>query len=133
MASEPDTEDTTSEASVSRPNVVYHAYMTEAEYSSELNGQDGNATVGNEEEAQVIISRLRQLYDEGMPFFSKTVFRDTANQLDHCRANPRPFGGPDPHIISIPDLHGTVIKFALETGRVRSRYQDTTESTEFIV
>ncbi|KAK3902844.1 hypothetical protein C8A05DRAFT_15143 [Staphylotrichum tortipilum] len=57
--------------------------------------------------------RLRELYDQGVPFFSKAVFRHVLDQLNHCRANPDP---PSPHIISIPTLNDSAVECELETG-----------------
>ncbi|KAL2020086.1 hypothetical protein VTK56DRAFT_8890 [Thermocarpiscus australiensis] len=76
---------------------------------------------------QVIAERLRSLYEQGVPFFTKRVFREVLRQLDHCRANPRPVDDANCHIISIPAVDGTVVETKLETGRVRP-LDDKTES-----
>jgi hypothetical protein len=64
--------------------------------------------------------RLRELYDQGVPFFSKAAFRYFVDQLDRCRADPRPPPpDPNPHIISIPAIHGSVVECELEAGSAR--------------
>lgn len=78
---------------------------------------------------QDAFDRLRELYNQGVPFFSKEVFRHVVAQLDHCRANPRPPGNAEPHVISIPALDGTTVKMELETGKRMVRASD----VEFIL
>ncbi len=62
------------------------------------------------------VKHLQELYNQGLPFFNKKVFRKILDQLDHCRANPRQPGDANRHIITIPALDGSTIRCELETG-----------------
>jgi hypothetical protein len=69
-----------------------------------------------EQRGQVQI-RARQFiqskYDEGVPFFSKDIFRDVAEQLDRCLDSSNP-----EHRVSLTALDGTLVSFLIEVGRV---------------
>jgi hypothetical protein len=73
---------------------------------------------------QAAFERLRELYNQGVPFFSKDVFRHVVAQLDHCRANPRAPDDAQPHVISIPAIDGTTVELELETGELMYREVD---------
>lgn len=77
----------------------------------------------------IAAKRLQELYDQGVPFFSKDTIRGIVGQLKRCRADPRPASGQVPRIISVPALDGTVVKNELETGEVKPK----DEKTEFVV
>jgi hypothetical protein len=87
--------------------------LTEAELSERVQAKDE------------VVKRLVELYDQGVPFFSKDVFRNVLDQLQHCRANPSLPSGVEAHTISIPAVNGTVVEFELETGSVKPRYGGT--------
>jgi hypothetical protein len=70
------------------------------------------------QEKERAAKRLQELYDEGVPFFRKEVFRHILDQLTLCRADPRPPGGAEPHMISIMAIDGTEVEVELETGYV---------------
>jgi hypothetical protein len=65
---------------------------------------------------QDAIARVQQLYDQGVPFFSKSGIRDIVTQIDGCHANPRPANSSNPYVILMPSINGTIIKSKLETG-----------------
>lgn len=107
--------------------IVHHIYSGKASQPTYQPAQlEHEESVRARENA---FDRLRELYNQGMPFFSKEVFRHVVAQLDHCRANPRPPGDADPHVISIPALDGTTVKLELETGQLMVRESD----VDFIV
>jgi hypothetical protein len=108
------------------------------------------------EEPQVVVDRLRLLYEQGVPFFTIRTFWEIVRQLDHCRANPRPPPCPqrcpkayrdefdatsseedsdadeDPGwpVISIPTLDGNAVGTWLRTGLVRPGDK---KNTEFVL
>lgn len=92
------------------------------------------------EEPQAMVDRLCLLYNQGVPFFSKSTFRDIVRQLDHHRANPHhpaheiheddPDLGQDWPAISIARIDGTVAKARLKTGCVKPGDK---KNTEFIL
>lgn len=71
-----------------------------------------------------VTERIRSLYEQGLPFFKKSVFQDLVRQLDNCRANDPPVEG---QIISIPAVDGSVVEVELETGLVMHRIDKETE------
>ena len=63
--------------------------------------------------------RIRQLYDQGVPLFSKTVFRRILDQLEYSRANPQPPDVVGHPVISLPTIDGhTTVEVELEIGHV---------------
>lgn len=106
--------------------------MRWADFDAQLNGRDDDESLESEKAIQDTVSRLNNLYDEGVPFFSKAVFQAIVAQLDAGRAEPRPHKGPNPHIISVPAVDGTTIKFKLETGIIESYRQEKENDTEFV-
>jgi hypothetical protein len=96
--------------------VRYHCYTskherypfdsTDEERAETMRAMRDNATL------------LRSLYDRGVPFFSKQIFRGLVSQLDHGRANPRPATGAEAHVIRIPTVDESFVECELEVGRV---------------
>ena len=117
-------------ASESKPTTApvpkYRRYERDAEFDPELNGRSDDASLDDPCQIQDKVARLQQLYDQGVPFFSKSVIRDLVSQLDECRAN-----GSHPNI-SIPSINGTVIKFILETGDAECLGDSEDEDIEFV-
>ena len=68
---------------------------------------------------------VRELFNQGLPFFSKDVFRQILDQLEHCRANPRQAGDAEPQTISLPTLDGSTVECELETGDTSPHEEDT--------
>jgi hypothetical protein len=66
--------------------------------------------------------RLRELYDQGVRFFSKDVFQQVVEKLERCRADSSHSDGAKPHTISIPAVDGTEVVFQLATGSVKPCY-----------
>ncbi|GAB1312677.1 hypothetical protein MFIFM68171_02887 [Madurella fahalii] len=101
------------------PTVVLHCFFGNKypEYKFELT-DDPQAE--RERAMREVPARIRSLYEQGTPFFSKSTFRDVVAQLDHARAHPNPAGDAGCHIISIPRVDGTLAEFELETGPVKS-------------
>lgn len=92
------------------------------------------------EEAQAIAKRLRSLYEQGVPFFSKSTFREIVRQLDHCHANPCPpvhkddsDSDQDRPAISIPAIDGTVVETRLKTGLVMPGDKKNTEFVLYVM
>ncbi len=71
------------------------------------------------------VKHLRELFDQGVPFFSKDVFRQILEQLEHCPANPRQLGDANSQTISLPTLDGAAIECELETGDTSPHEKDT--------
>ncbi|KAL2015574.1 hypothetical protein VTK56DRAFT_5207 [Thermocarpiscus australiensis] len=88
------------------------------------------------QEAQAIADRLCSLYEQGVPFFSKSTFRYLLRQLDHCRTNPCPANknhwdsDQDGTGIAIPAIDGTVVETELKTGLVMPGDK---RNTEFVL
>lgn len=75
-------------------------------------------TRGERSELQVEARQLIQSkYDAGVPFFSKDVFRDAAEQLDRCldASNPEQY-------VTLTALDGTLVRFLIEVGREDDSY-----------
>jgi len=69
--------------------------------------------------------RIRQLNDQGVPLFSKAVFRHILDQLEYCRANPQPPNSVRRPVISLPTIDGhTAVDVELETGQVQRPFGD---------
>jgi hypothetical protein len=107
-------------ASKSEPEATGVTYRRYPRFDAQLNGVDEDDVLESPGQIQDTITRLQQLYDQGVPFFSKSVIRGVVTQLDDGHANPRPANGPNPHVISIPSVNGTVNKSKLETGHAET-------------
>ncbi|KAK4102442.1 hypothetical protein N658DRAFT_523031 [Parathielavia hyrcaniae] len=70
------------------------------------------------------IRRLQELYEQGVPFFSKHVFRHALEQIEDCRNGaatwPTSPDGAEARIISIPTVDGGVTNYKVEMGSVDS-------------
>ena len=118
LASSPrQTNNMASKSETEATGVTYRRYPR---FDAQLNGVDEDDLLESPGQIQDTIARLKQLYDQGVPFFSKSVIRDIVTQLDDGHANPRPANGSNPHVISIPSVNGTVIKSKLETGHAEA-------------
>lgn len=54
---------------------------------------------------------ITQLYDDGVPVFTKAALENIANQFDKCAATMA-LG----QTIRVPALNGAIVEFPLETG-----------------
>ncbi|KAK4121907.1 hypothetical protein N657DRAFT_647404 [Parathielavia appendiculata] len=77
--------------------------------------------------------RIHELYEQGVPFFSKKVFQHALEQIEHCRNAPTPPNGAKAPIISMPTVDGRVVEYVLETGSVKPYHPDEWKDTEFVV
>lgn len=107
-------------ASKSEAEATGVTYRRYPRFDAQLNGVNKDDVLKSPSQIQHTIARLQQLYDQGVPFFSKSVIRDIVTQLDDGHANPRPANSPNPHVISIPSVNGTVVKSKLETGHAET-------------
>jgi hypothetical protein len=91
------------------------------------------------EEPQVVVDRLRLLYEQGVPFFTIRTFWEIVRQLDHCRdefdatsSEEDSDADEDPGwpVISIPTLDGNAVGTWLRTGLVRPGDK---KNTEFVL
>ncbi|KAK3300822.1 uncharacterized protein B0H64DRAFT_414613 [Chaetomium fimeti] len=64
------------------------------------------------ETAEDSVSLILRLYNEGIPLFSKTIFRDIVEQLDRCLEDAN-----SEQKVSIMGLDGTLVHFFFETGQ----------------
>lgn len=111
-------------------------------------GCDSDDDLDQQEEAQETVARLRSLYEQGVPFFSKRTFQDLVRQLDYYRANPSAHAlagvheddsdpdsdsdlGKDWPVVSVPTIvDGLAVECRLKTGLVMAGDK---KNTDFVL
>ncbi len=99
--------------------------MADGTYDCSEDGQDLDQTTPTGEivgKAAQMVSRIRSMYDAGVPFFTKEAIRDLAQQLERA--------GTTGQKVSVRRLDGVMVDFDINTELV---YPANRRDLEYIV
>ncbi|KAL1859825.1 hypothetical protein VTK73DRAFT_7445 [Phialemonium thermophilum] len=76
-----------------------------------------SARSSNKEEMQQAVQKIREMYDSGLPFFTKDALRETMQQMENIEKG-------QPGTVSVRGLDGTIAQFSVQTGEIVSDIED---------